>query len=141
MSDDGSTDRREVTNEDTGWIFSEDTVPSTRLDAIFATLAVRRRRYLLYCLTQDPTEVRELSELAADVTAVEEAAHESGESPKPGSVETDLHHTQLPKLAGVGHIDYDSRQGTVRYTGSPTLETWVDLARQMEKIALCSNGC
>lgn len=141
MSDDGSTDSRGATNEDTGWIFPHDTVPSTRLDAIFATLADRRRRYLLYCLTRDAAEVRELSELAADVAAVEEAADGSVGGPKPRAVETDLHHRQLPRLADVGLIDYDTRQGTVRFTGSPTLETWVDLARQKEAVDVCSSGC
>lgn len=141
MSDDGSTDNRGERPEDTGWIFPQDTVQSTRLEAIFGTLADTRRRYLLYCLTRDPAEVRELSELAADVAAVEEAADVSVESPTSESVEIDLHHRQLPRLADVGLIDYDTRQGTVRFTGSPTLETWVDLARQKEAVDVCSSGC
>lgn len=141
MSDDGSTDNREERSEATGWIFPHDTVPSKRLDAIYATLADRRRRYLLYCLTGDAADVRELSELAADVAAVEEAADGSLGSPNPGAVENDLHHRQLPRLADVGLIDYDTRQGTVRYTGSPTLETWVDLARRKDEVDGCSSGC
>lgn len=109
-----------------------DVTEAATLDVIFEALSHRRRRFALYCLMQLPDGVAELSPLVEAVRTIEGAADEVEAPPPAGSVETDLHHVHLPKLAQAGFVDYDRRQGTVRYEQVPALEEWVDHARYKE---------
>lgn len=109
----------------------------SRVDAVFDVLADSRRRYALYCLVQEPDGVLERSDLAARIEATEEGT-ERDETNGAAAIRRDLHHAQLPKLAEAGVIDYDTRQGTVRYTGSPGLDEWVEKARKQEGVEVCS---
>lgn len=134
FSDEGGGKKAEVASSVTSWEMDA----SAWMDAVFDVLADRRRRRVLYCLVRDPDGVRELPDLVADVRAEEEGGDEPGGVAAEAAIERELHHRHLPKLADAGLIDYDPRQGTIRYTGSPGLEAWVDRARQREGAEVCS---
>lgn len=102
------------------------------LDDVFHVLADRRRRYLLYCLAQATDGLAERSQLVDAVAAFEAAAPGEEEPPPAGSIESELHHCHLPRLADAGFVDYDRRQGTVRYDPSPSLEEWLEHAHYRE---------
>lgn len=132
MSDDGSSDRSNGINSGVDWQPPRTGVESTDLDRIFGILADRRRRYLLYFLVQVEEGLAERSELVDVVRAFESADPASDEPGDEDAVERNLHHQQLPHLARAGVIDYDRRQGTVRYEREPSVEEWLEHAHYKE---------
>lgn len=100
---------------------------------IFAALAHRRRRYVLYTLQEADTTLS-TEELADEIVA--------RERDQPGSefltdhtqdIHTDLVHNHLPKLQTTGLIEYDHQIGKVTYRDPPRmLETCLDLAADYE---------
>ena len=105
---------------------------TANLDTVFEILSNARRRYLLYYLF---TMEGEVAEFDAAVNAVYKyGAAETGtdDHPTREDVKIELHHTHLPRLTDAGVIDYDRRQGTIRLTDSPTLEEWLEHARDKE---------
>lgn len=112
---------------------------SAALDSVFQALSDRRRRYVLYYLTQVERDVVERADLVVAIRRIEAATPGSGEPAPADRVAADLHHNHLPRLAEAGFLDYDRRQGTVRYTETPALEEWVDHARHREELCRCSN--
>lgn len=103
-----------------------------RLSTIFGALAEPRRRYLLYHLSEKSGEVAERSELVAVVRDAEAAAGDGADGPSADAVTIDLQHGQLPHLDDAGLIDYDHRQGTVRYRERQAVEECLERARAVE---------
>ena len=107
---------------------SESTLP---LDTVFHALTSRRRRTILYYLTTctHPVPFEEL----VDTVALQESESHVGDIPAEvyEEVAVDLHHTQLPKLAKWGIIDYnrDLKLATVAETLRP-LDEYLRLAEQ-----------
>lgn len=104
----------------------------SRVDDTFELLSSRHCRYALYCLREHSSI--ELGELATKV-----AAREAGGTGDEMSEEererlaTALHHKHLPKLDGMGIVDYDERSETIRFWGCPDhLKEHLDLAAQLE---------
>ena len=91
-------------------------IPST--DLLFELLADRRRRHILYCLTDQPDGVAEFTDLV-DAVVGHEPETDAGDRE---TIRTGLYHVHLPKLAEAGVIDYDTRSETVRYSRQPLLE-------------------
>lgn len=90
---------------------------------MFSVLANQRRRRLLAYLHDRDGDVASLVELT-DYLA-------GGEADSVDDIDTDgvaisLHHTDPPKLAGVGLIEYDTRSHTVRYRGHEEVERIAD---------------
>lgn len=80
-------------------------------DAVFDTLAHRRRRYLLYALhSQTNLTLRELSEKLADW---EENSHDGPVETDTGQVYVSLYHTHIPKLEGHDIVEFDHNTGVV----------------------------
>lgn len=86
----------------------------------------RRRRVLQYLAEHGETDLAELSEVVA-------AAEYDGETPETISgqrrkrVYVSLYQTHLPKLDGMGLVDYDDDRGIIRLTQSGgDLAEWVD---------------
>jgi predicted transcriptional regulator len=77
-------------------------------------LANRRRRRLLAYLHDKDGDVASVVELT-DYLAGDEA--DSVDDLDPDGVAVSLHHNDLPKLADIGIIEYDTRSQTVRYRG------------------------
>lgn len=103
------------------------------LGRVFAALANRRRRYVLYCLRDH--DQAQVEDLAVQITAWEE------DCPIPEApvedverVRSELVHSHLPKLEDYDLIEYDPRSETVRYTYPPSLlEEAVELSATFEK--------
>lgn len=99
--------------------------PSDRLDAQLAALASTECRYVLYYFQRGADDAASISELAEFVA--ENVGAESRER-----VATRLHHRTLPRLVDAGALDYEAREGRVRYRGGPGLEELAALASAME---------
>lgn len=99
---------------------------ASQFETMFSLLSSRRRRYLLYSLVDMEGSVVERSQLVAWLAAAEHGldADDSLET----QIETDLHHNQLPRLEAAGIVDYDPRQGTIRYDGLPFSAEWLEHA-------------
>lgn len=109
-------------------IDSKSTLP---LEIVFRALADQRRRTVLYYLTSCTHSVT-LEELV-DTVAIHESESHAGDIPAEvyEEVAIDLHHTQLPKLAEWGIIDYDTdrKLATVAKTLRP-LDEYLRIAEQ-----------
>lgn len=101
-------------------------------DTIFDVLSVARRRYLVYYLFSVDVNVVEFEAAVNAVCKYEAAGTESDDDTPRRNVRVDLHHTQIPRLAEAGLLDYDSRQGTIQFQGGPALEEWAEHVRYKE---------
>lgn len=115
-----------------GTILSVEGLRSTHLDRVFEVLSSRWRRYVLYFLSQIPGRVVERDQLVEAVRYCDKADRDTSGVPSRDAVARDLHHRHLPLLDDVGVIEYDRRQGTVRYEGRPSIEEWLDHAHLRE---------
>lgn len=100
-------------------------------DVIFDALSAARRRYLLYYLQALDTNVVEFEAAVNAVCKCESSGTDGDEAPRE-TVRIDLHHTHVPRLEEAGILDYDRRQGTIRFRGDPALEEWAGHARWKE---------
>lgn len=101
-------------------------------DVLFDVLSVARRRYLVYYLLTLDVNVVEFEAAVNAVYRYEAAGTESDDDVLRENVRIDLHHTQVPRLADAGILEYDRRQGTIRFRGDPALEEWAEHARYKE---------
>lgn len=106
------------------------------LNLIFDLLSNRRRRYVLYCLHEQPDGVATIGEVTDTVLAFE---HRTGNSEadqdsetQRQTIQTELQHVHLPKLADAGVLEHDQRSDTVRYWTQPSLEEWLEHAQYKE---------
>lgn len=89
-----------------------------RIDDLLSLLADRRRRDLLYHLSE--TGVTDVETLASVVAAVEEGVpRDEVPTDVREHLEVTLTHTHLPKLSDVGAVEFDQRSGAVRYRELP----------------------
>lgn len=100
---------------------------SLSLDATFDMLADADRRVMLTTLIETPEHVATVDELVTEL--VKRQADQTGELPSPDSVEAQIHHIHLPKLADVGLVEYDARNEELRYWPDDRLETWLERAQ------------
>lgn len=111
---------------------TRDPTITDRLDADFDVLSDPHRRYLLYHLFSMDDDVTDLDAAVDAVCEYEAAGTGSDDRPPREAVRTELHHVHLPRLRKVGLLDYDSRQGTIRFDGRPSLEELTEHARYGE---------
>lgn len=123
MSDAGPKDNDGENNEDG----NGDKISSNSLDRFLKAVADQRRRYVLYILADSDTDVTSLDELA------DEIAPDDPQFDDEERVKLILHHRDLPKLAEFGQLDYDSRQGTIRYHSSDAIENLLSYLRELEE--------
>lgn len=109
---------------------SLDQRPELSLDTIFRLLSNRSRRHVLAYLASE-TDVVHLTELVAAVVARKSSENTDDDAPD-AAVALAVRHNHLPKLEGVGVLEYDARSRTIRYYGHPKLETYLELARTFE---------
>lgn len=104
------------------------------LDTVFRVLSHHRRRMILYYLTTCNYPVP-LKELIDEVTVQESETH-VGDIPAEvyEQVALDLHHTQLPKLAEWGVIDYSKELNLVATADTlRPLDEYLHLAKQHDQ--------
>ncbi|GAB3672364.1 hypothetical protein GCM10028856_25440 [Halopiger thermotolerans] len=110
------------------------------MDEQFSLLSNRRRRRLLYALVAADGAVVERSQLVARLADVEASGAGESDETLEERIARDLHHTQLPQLEDAGIVDYDQRQGTVRYVGLPFRTEWLEHAHYKETGRLLSES-
>lgn len=111
---------------------TRDSQVTAEFDAVFDLLRVARRRYLLYYLFGMEDVVTTFEEAVEAVRAYEGAGTESDELPSRKSIRVDLFHSQFPRLEDAGIIEFDQRDGMVRFHGSVPLEEWLEHAKYLE---------
>jgi hypothetical protein len=100
------------------------------LDTVFEALSDWRRREICqYFLEADATTAT-VTELALLIEAYESGG-ENG--PTRAEITDDLRDRHLPRLERAGAVEYDTRSGTVRYRGQPTVEKWLEHAVAVEE--------
>lgn len=84
------------------------------LDAVYAALGDARRRRIVLALDRlgEPIGVEELAACLADRDARTDPGGATASDRR--SVQLSLYHSQLPKLADAGVVEYDPEEGTVR---------------------------
>lgn len=87
------------------------TLDTAGLNQAFTLLTNPRRRFVLYYLTRETTEVT-LETLAAEI-ARSDCQTGPGQDPDLEHIEASLQHTHLPKLATEGVIRFDAETGEV----------------------------
>lgn len=103
------------------------------LDTVFRVISNQTRRFALYALQDVADGVVDLEALIDEVaTLIVGLETQPITRDRYMEIASDLYYWHLPVLADVGVIDYDTRQDTVRYLSSPTLEKWVKRARTDE---------
>ncbi|NKE35540.1 hypothetical protein GWG54_06860 [Natronococcus sp. JC468] len=102
------------------------------IDEYLSLLSDRRRRDVLYCLSE--AEVTSVESLAATIVAREASVPpERLSSDDRERVQVDLYHVHLPKLSDRGLIEYDARSGTVRRSSpADALETLLECCYGLE---------
>lgn len=103
---------------------------SLSVDAILSLLSHHRRRNLLAYLVDEADRMATIEECVSHIAEREEAR--TGDRPGHDHVETDLHHTHIPKLEDAGIVEYDTRNKEFRYRGHEDLEAWLDRIRAHE---------
>ena len=134
MSDDTCADKGRGINEGTPNLTSITRHPdvSDYHDVVFDALSVARRRYLIYYLLSLDANVVEFEAAVNAVYKYEAAGTENEDTTLRENVRVDLHHTHVPRLANAGLLEYDRRQGTIRFRGDSVLEEWAVHARYKE---------
>ena len=134
MSDNGSDcDTRDETPGEGGGEVTDDTpleeIPLS-LDAMLDILANPRRRLLLEYLRDVPEQTCSFEEVTKYI--IKQIAVRNGEQPNHDTIQIDLQHHHLPKLADAGIIEYDVRSQTIRYRQNDRLEALADQVRSFE---------
>lgn len=99
---------------------------SEALDRLLEAVAVQRRRLILYSLKDIEDDVISLDDLADKI------APNDPQFADPDRIRFVLHHRDLPKLAELGQLDYDSRQGTIRYHRNDAVEALLEHLKKVE---------
>lgn len=88
------------------------------VSTVFDLLADERRRHLLYFLIEEAGGEARPVEVADHLCSAPAATGSSD----PDAVLVELHHRHLPRMESAGLIEYEGRDGPVRYLGDPLVE-------------------
>lgn len=99
---------------------------SGRIDDLLLALSHHVRRDVVACLIDRPQETVTLDELAEDLMA----RHDVEAYNDRRRVAMLLRHTHVPTLAKHRIVEYDPREGRVRYRGDAELETLLDTVQE-----------
>jgi hypothetical protein len=99
------------------------------LHDIFALLQSRRRRCLLYYLS-DVDGTAAFDDVRDGLLEYEKRCRDG--SAAPDAVTISLEHVHLPRLDEVGVVDWDRETAQVEYVGSPLIERWLTETRELD---------
>lgn len=105
---------------------------TNNLDTAFDILRSSRRRYLLYYLYGSEDQEVSLEAAIEGVREFEAASPETDMTETRQSVRTNLTHEDLPKLGSIGALEYDTRSGTILFTGDPLLRDLLEVGSYLE---------
>lgn len=111
---------------------SRDPQGTAKLDAVFDLLRSPRRRYLLYYLYSTDEEEVPLEAAIRGVQEFETAGPETATVELRQSIRTNLLHGDLPKLGSTGMLSWDTRRGTIQFTGDPLLRELLERSSYVE---------
>ncbi len=102
------------------------------IDRILNALSDEHCRYILYHLSHhDPATLDSICDTISQNTTRHSDYHSTREQKE--KIKTTLHHIHLPKLDTLGLIEYDARNGDVRYRSPPHhLEDILTIVRELE---------
>lgn len=111
---------------------NSDDIGRKKLERIFQALTSQRRRYILYEMQEN--EVSDINSLSTTVTAmVEEVPEDKVDTEAVDRMRSQLIHSELPKLANTGFIEYDQRSKAVCYSDPPAvLDTLLRLCANVD---------
>ncbi|USZ70428.1 DUF7344 domain-containing protein [Natronosalvus halobius] len=92
-----------------------------QIELLFGALSDRHRRQLVAYMHTINKDLFHLDDLA-QIIAIQETDPSEVSEEKREQVKIELHHRHLPKLDDAGLIEYDSRNGDVRYRGTTDSE-------------------
>jgi hypothetical protein len=113
------------TDGDAEWSDDRDGGVRPFIDDVFDVLADWRRREICRFFVDTDADVASVRDLAILVAGCRPATVEC-RPPGHDELVTSLEQHHLPRLDAAGVVDYDSRSGTVRYRGQPTVEKWLE---------------
>lgn len=102
------------------------------LGPIFNLLRNSRCRYLLYYLFAVDRDIVECDAAVNAVYKYERAGTKTKDQLSREEIRLVVHHILLPRLGEAGVLEYDNRQGTIRFKEPPELKEWVEHARTKE---------
>jgi len=102
--------------------------PEVSPNVAFEIVATRTRRAVLSYLRDSEDGVASFDEIVAHVMRTVGDQQDSERE----DVVASLYHTDIPKLADAGLINYDERSEPLRYRGHPLVEACLDLAQERE---------
>lgn len=103
------------------------------IDTVLELVANQRRRFALYAMIDSADDLVDFETLIEEVSTLEAArTHTALTHEQYRDVAVDLYRWHLPVLADVGVVDFDTRDGLVRYWPQQALETWVTRVRRDE---------
>jgi hypothetical protein len=110
---------------DVEWDDSRDGEARPFIDDVFRVLADWRRREICRFFVETDADSASVDDLAILVAGCR-PADADGPPPPHDELVAGLEDRHLPRLDAAGVVDYDSRSGTVRYWGQPTVEKWLE---------------
>ena len=105
---------------------------TNNLGTVFDLLRSPRRRYLLYYLYRTEDEEVPFEAAIRGIREFDSAGPETATVETRQSIRTNLIHVDLPKLGSVGVLEYDTRRGTIQFTGDPLLREVLELSSYVE---------
>ena len=110
---------------------TEPTPPAIPLDTLFALLATRQRRRVLYVLRREQTVA--VDELAERILRRHDRSAGPSARERRHEIETILHHQDIPKLRDADVVDYDPDRERVSATDRlHSMEPYLELAERHE---------
>jgi hypothetical protein len=116
---------RDAIGGDVEWDDSRDGEARPFIDDVFRVLADWRRREVCRFFVETGADSASVDDLAILVAGCR-PADADGPPPAHDELVAGLEERHLPRLDAAGVVDYDSRSGTVRYWGQPTVEKWLE---------------
>jgi len=100
------------------------------LREVFSLLESRRRRCVLYFLSEARADLFDFETVRDGVIEYEKHCERAPEAPD--SVTISLEHAHLPRLDKAGVVDWDRDTRTVEYLGHPLVERWLVETRELD---------
>ncbi|MEF8851380.1 MAG: ArsR family transcriptional regulator [Haloarculaceae archaeon] len=116
---------RDGMDGDAEWSDSRDSGVRPFIDDVFGILADWRRREVCRFFVETDADIASVDDLAILLAGCR-PDDARGTPPAHDELVAALEERHLPRLDAAGVVDYDSRSGTVRYWGQPTLEKWLE---------------
>jgi hypothetical protein len=97
---------------------------------IFALLQSRRRRCILYFLSDGNGVATAFDSVRDGVIEYEKRCRNASSTPE--AITISLEHVHLPRLDEAGVVDWDRETARIEYLGNPLVERWLTETRELD---------